>query len=163
MLLKFGKKNTKTLETTRRAQAPRVWCHCLHGQKLAKQADGDRVADLLVKEAILSRSDRSFGDWLHLYSERRSRNMTARVAGKSVTSTTELDRQLEERTVLQKANADTYKNNGCCAFVRLSADRKCCPSVGKPPVRKMRKQRRRSMVLAKAVVNYHGGVCEQKQ
>lgn len=80
------------------------------------------MADLPVIGAILSRGDRSFGDWLHLYSEPSSCNMSARVAGKSVIGTTKFDRRLEEPFVLRKENADTCKDNGCRAFVRPTAD-----------------------------------------
>lgn len=88
--------------------------------KLARQAVGDGVADLLAIEAVLSRSDMSIGGWLHLYSRQSSCNMTAHEADKSVISTTDFERRVEEPIVLQKANAYLREDDGWRAFVRPS-------------------------------------------
>lgn len=89
--------------------------------RLANQAVGDGIADLLLVLAILQRQKMSFFDWIGLYPERCSANLVVKVADKDVIVTEDCDRVVSKPDGLRAAVDTAMKAGiGRRAFVRPS-------------------------------------------
>lgn len=88
--------------------------------RLANQAVGDGIADMLLALAILAREDMDFSDWMRGYAERCSANLVVRVADKAVIETADCDREVVHPRALRDAVAAACNAEGCRAFVRPS-------------------------------------------
>jgi phosphoacetylglucosamine mutase len=88
--------------------------------RLANQAVGDGVADLLLVLAMLAREGMSFEDWLGMYAERCSANLVVQVADKGVIATENCDRVVTAPAALRKAVDAACRGDGRRAFVRPS-------------------------------------------
>ncbi|KAI0567390.1 Phosphoglucomutase/phosphomannomutase alpha/beta/alpha domain I [Gracilaria domingensis] len=73
--------------------------------RLANQAVGDGVADLLLVCGILCKEDMSFESWLRQYDERCSSNMVVRVQDKNVILTEDCDRSVKEPEALRETQS----------------------------------------------------------
>jgi phosphoacetylglucosamine mutase len=88
--------------------------------RLANQAVGDGVADLLLIMAIMMNEGMSFTEWLNIYAERCSENMVVQVQDKNVIFTEDCDRQVTKPVELRAAVELSCKGTGKRAFVRPS-------------------------------------------
>lgn len=89
-------------------------------QKIANQAIGDGVADLLLVLGILTFEDMSFEDWLGIYEERCNCNRVVHVSDKGAIVTGDHDRKVEKPPALREAIESIATGEGCRAFVRPS-------------------------------------------
>lgn len=87
--------------------------------RLANQAVGDGVADLLLVLGIMARRELSFRDWVGLYSERATANGIVRVQDKSVVQTEDFDRAVVAPSALRAA-ISRVSGGSVRAFVRPS-------------------------------------------
>lgn len=88
--------------------------------KLANQAVGDGVADLLMVVAILMRERMAFRDWVAEYEERFVANCVVDVRDKGVVRTEDMDRRVEEPKELGVRIEAIVGSGGTRAFVRPS-------------------------------------------
>lgn len=112
MLFKVGKRNTKKLNKTSCVQAGWASDVVVCTGQSSKAGRRWRFGRSSGIGATISRSHMSFGNSLHVYSERSRCNMSAHVPGKSVITMPDLDCRLSEPTISRKEDADTYKDNG---------------------------------------------------
>lgn len=87
--------------------------------KLANQAVGDGIADLLLVVGILIRRGMSFDDWLEIYKERCVSNAKVRVKNKAVVQTEDFDRKVVSPASLRE-RIDAVQEGDVRAFVRPS-------------------------------------------
>lgn len=88
--------------------------------RLANQAIGDGVADLLLIVGVLWCSGMTFDDWVQLYDERCSCNLAVVGVDKRKLRITDYDRRVEKPEMLRDAIRDITAKEGCRAFVRPS-------------------------------------------
>ncbi len=89
--------------------------------RLANQAVGDGVADLLIVVAILMRTGMKFKDWINEYKEKNVSNCVVRVQDKSVVTTEDFDRRVAGPQRLRDGIEDIVRTReGVRVFVRPS-------------------------------------------
>lgn len=129
--------------------------------KLANQAVGDGVADLLLVLGILTFEKMSFDDWLSLYDERCSCNMVVRVTDKTVITTADCDRRVEKPTALKDAIEKLASGEGCRAFIRPSGTEDVVRVYAEAPVGCEGKAREMATEITRAVYDVCHGVGER--
>lgn len=129
--------------------------------KVANQAVGDGVADLLLVLGILSFEKKSFDEWLELYEERCSCNMIVRVEDKEVIKTVDCDRQVEQPVALREAITDISNTKGCRAFVRPSGTEDVVRVYAEAPMGNEGKAKEMAEVICRAVFDHCGGAGER--
>lgn len=126
--------------------------------KLANQAVGDGVADLLLIIAMLSFEDMSIDEWIQLYDERCSCNMIVRVEDKSVIKTVDCDREVEQPTALRVAISTISSEKGCRAFVRPSGTEDVVRVYAEAPFGNEGKAKEMAKVISQAIFDHCAGV-----
>lgn len=129
--------------------------------KLANQAVGDGVSNLLLIMGILTFEKISFDDWLSLYDERCSCNMVVRVADRAVITTTDCDRKVGKPATLKEAIEKLVSGEGCRAFVRPSGTEDVVRVYAEAPVGLDGKAREMAVEISRAVFDHCGGVGER--
>lgn len=129
--------------------------------RLANQAVGDGVADLLLVLGILARRGMSFDDWLALYDERLSQNLIVRVADKSVVQTEDCDRKVVAPPGLRKAVEEICRQPGRRAFVRPSGTEDVVRVYAEAPAGSGSDARQIATEVARAVYDTCNGVGER--
>lgn len=131
--------------------------------KVANQAVGDGVADLLAVIGIMSLEDMTFQEWLQLYDERCSSNMVVHVKDKNVIETADCDRLVEKPDALKDAVAKIANGAGCRAFVRPSGTEDVVRVYAEAPVGCEGKAKEMSVQISQAVFDHCGGVGERAE
>lgn len=126
--------------------------------KLANQAVGDGIADLLLICGILCREDMDFDAWLRLYDERCSSNMVVKVQDKSVIETADCDRSVKEPIALREAILEIASAQGCRAFVRPSGTEDVVRVYAEAPVGKDDLAQDMALRISQSVFDHCGGV-----
>eukprot|EP00178_Gracilaria_changii_P023478 TRINITY_DN7101_c0_g1_i1.p1 TRINITY_DN7101_c0_g1~~TRINITY_DN7101_c0_g1_i1.p1 ORF type:complete len:545 (-),score=75.17 TRINITY_DN7101_c0_g1_i1:2965-4599(-) len=126
--------------------------------RLANQAVGDGVADLLLICGILCKEDMTFNSWLQLYDERCSSNMVVRVQDKSVIVTEDCDRTVKEPDALRTAIKEITSRNGCRGFVRPSGTEDVVRIYAEAPVGGEELAMDMAMRISQTVYDNCGGI-----
>jgi phosphoacetylglucosamine mutase len=127
--------------------------------RLANQAIGDGVADLLLLLGMLACCSMSFDDWLALYHERCSANMVVQVADKDVIATEDCDRVVKAPAALRAAVESTTGNSGGRrAFVRPSGTEDVVRVYAEAPAGQQGAADDMALVIARAVFDTCGGI-----
>lgn len=129
--------------------------------RLANQAVGDGVADLLLIIGILSVEDMTFNEWLQLYDERCSSNMVVSVKDKNVIETEDCDRMVRKPGSLKDAVMSASSGEGCRAFVRPSGTEDVVRVYAEAPVGCGGKAAEMAIEISRAVYDFCGGVGER--
>jgi phosphoacetylglucosamine mutase len=129
--------------------------------RLANQAVGDGVADMLLALAMLSRQGMYFDDWLCTYAERCSANLVVRVADKNVIVTADCDREVVEPTALRASITEVCQGDGRRAFVRPSGTEDVVRVYAEAPPGREEDAWIIAKTIARAVFDTCGGVGER--
>jgi phosphoacetylglucosamine mutase len=127
--------------------------------KLANQAVGDGVADLLLVLGMLKCSDMSFDDWLALYDERCSANMVVHVADKDAIITEDCDQTVIQPSALRSAvESAVGGGEGRRAFVRSSGTEDVVRVYAESPAGRQGEAQDIALAIARAVYDTCSGV-----
>lgn len=129
--------------------------------KLANQAIGDGIADLLLILGILSCEDITFDSWIRMYDERCSYNMVVRVSDKNVITTEQYDCVVKTPVTLRKAVLDAMRSDGCRAFVRPSGTEDVVRVYAEAPCGWEGKAKEMATTISRAVYDFCNGVGER--
>ena len=126
--------------------------------KLANQAVGDGVADLLLVLGVLAYQGLSFAQWTEVYDERCSCNLVVRVADKNVVVTRDCDREVFEPVELRAAVRKATEKEGYRAFVRPSGTEDVVRIYAEVPAGRAGDAKQLAVIVARAVYDICGGV-----
>jgi phosphoacetylglucosamine mutase len=129
--------------------------------RLANQAVGDGVADLLLVLAILKNEGMSFTEWLNIYVERCSENMVVHVQDKNVICTEDCDRQVTKPAKLRAAVEMFSNGTGKRAFVRPSGTEDVVRVYAEAPPGCESEAKEMVLAIARAVYDTCNGVGER--
>lgn len=130
--------------------------------RVANQAVGDGIADLLLVLGILAREGMTFEDWVAMYEERCSHNLVVRVADKSVIATEDCDRAVVKPVALRDAVAEACGGGvGKRAFVRPSGTEDVVRVYAEAPAGQKEEAERIARKVADAVFSTCEGVGER--
>lgn len=126
--------------------------------KLANQAVGDGVADLLLILSVLACEGMTFESWLQMYDERCSSNSIVTVADKNVIVTEDFNRLVKEPSSLRDAVAKITNSPSCRGFVRPSGTEDVIRVYTEAPVGCQGKAKEMALHVSRAVYDFCGGV-----
>lgn len=129
--------------------------------RLANQAVGDGVADLLLICGILCCESMTFDSWLKQYQEHCSCNMVVHVEDKSVILTEDYDRVVKTPGELRKVISGITADPGCRAFVRPSGTENVVRVYAEAPFGCEEQANRTALVISQAVFDLCGGIRER--
>ncbi|CAN8068790.1 unnamed protein product [Agarophyton chilense] len=126
--------------------------------RLANQAVGDGMADLLLVCGILCKEDMTFDTWLQLYDERCSSNMIVHVKDKSIIVTEDCDRTVKKPNALRTSITEITSRKGCRGFVRPSGTEDVVRVYTEAPVGGEQLAKEMALRISQSVYDNCGGV-----